>query len=238
MDMIWIIIIGVVGVAVLLAFLLAIANFSGERFFEKFKEMDNIPAYCELTILEYFQYLNHKYFNNKIVIIQISNLAGDAYSKGKLFLSGNTLSKESLASYTIISHELGHALQDKEGKKLKILHFLKRFIKILGFLFIPSIIAGLILTIIGSSLFIPGLCLLGFAGLLFLSGLMIKLATVSIETDASRKGMEFLKEVMHDDKQLKKCKRFLNDAKLTYWGDFLRAIFAWTGLSRKTQLFN
>ena len=238
MEMTLIIIIGVIAALVLLAFLLAIANFSGERFMERYKEVDKIPAYCELTLLEYFDYLNHKYFDNKITIVQISNLAGDAYSKGKLFLSGNTLSRQSLASYTIISHELGHALQDKEGNKLKTLHRLRRLVKILGFLFAPSIIAGAILAIIGQNLFIPGIALVAFAVLIFLSSLFLKLITISIEKDASKKGLGFLKEIMRDEKQIKQCKKFLNDAKLTYWGDFLRVILGWTGLSRKTKLFN
>lgn len=233
-----IIIIAVLAAAVLLAFLLAVANFSGDRFLEKYKELDKVGAYCDLTLLEYFEYLNHKYFDNKIAIVQISNLAGDAYSKGKLFLSGNTLSKQSLASYTIVSHELGHALQDKEGNKLKRLWNLKKIVKFFGFLFLPSIIAGGILAIIGQNLFIPGIALLAFAVLIFMSSLMIKLITISIEKDASKKGMSFLREVLRDEKQLKQCRRFLNDAKLTYWGDFLRVILGWTGLSRKTRLFN
>ena len=238
MSITWIIVIGVIVAAVLLAFLLAVANYSGDRFIEKFRELDKVPAYCDLSVLEYFDYLNHKYFNNKISIVQISNIAGDAYSKGKLFLSGNTISSQSLASYTIISHELGHAMQDKEGKKLKRLHLLRKIVKGLGFLFLPSIIAGVVLIIIGNSLFIPGIVLLSFAGSLFLSSLFIKFVTISIEKDASQKGLAFLREVLRDEKQIKQCKRFLNDAKLTYWGDFLRVLLGWTGLSRKTKLFN
>lgn len=234
----WIIIIGVIAAAILLAFLLAVANFSGDRFLEKYKEFDKVEAYCELTLLEYFEYLNHKYFDNKIAIVQISNLAGDAYSKGKLFLSGNTLSTQSLASYTIVSHELGHALQDKEGNKLKMLSRLRKTVRLLGYLFLPSIIAGGVLSIIGQNLLIPGIALLAFAVLIFMSSLLIKLITISIEKDASKKGLGFLKEVLRDEGQVKQCKRFLNDAKLTYWGDFLRVILGWTGLSRKTKLFN
>lgn len=238
MDISLIIIIALVALAVLLAFLLAVANHSGERFMEKYREIDKIPANCDLSLREYFDFLNEKYFDNKISVIQIPDVAGDAYSKGKLFLSRNTMTNNSIASYTIISHELGHALQDKEGNKLKMLHRLKKIVKFLGFLFAPSIIAGGILALIGDKLFIPGLALLAFAVVIFFSSLFIKLTTISIEKDASQKGMRFLREVFSDEKQLKRCRKFLNDAKLTYWGDFLRVILGWTGLSRKTKLFN
>ena len=37
--------------------------------------------------------------------------------------------------------------------------------------------------------------------------------------------------------EMKKAKRFLKDARLTYWADFLRAILGWTMLSKKSKLF-
>lgn len=237
MDTTLIIIIAVIALAILLCFLLSIANFSGERFMERYKEIDKVPVNSRFSVLEYIGYLNNKYFENKIQVVQISNLAGDAYSRGKLFLSGNTLSKNSVASFTIVSHELGHALQDKEGKKLKRLHMLKRLVKFFGIFMLPSIIAGLILMFIGENLFTPGIILLCFAAVIFLSTLLIRLVTISIEKDASKKALVFLREVL-DDKQVKMCKKFLNDARLTYWAEFLRIILGWTALSRKTKLFN
>lgn len=237
MDTTLIIIILVIAGAVLLCFLLAIANFSGEKFMDKYKELDNMEVNSRFSVLEYIGYLNNKYFNNQIKIVQISNIAGDAYSRGKLFLSGNTLSRNSIVSFTIVSHELGHALQDIEGNKLKRLHRLRRFVKFLGFFMLPSLIAGAVLTIIGENLFIWGLVLLGIAGLIFLSSLLIRLITISIEKDASKKALIFLREVT-DEKQVKICKKFLNDARMTYWAEFLRIILGWTAMSRKTKLFN
>jgi len=38
--------------------------------------------------------------------------------------------------------------------------------------------------------------------------------------------------------ELEIAKQFTNDAKLTYWADFLRLLLWWTALSKKSKLFN
>ncbi len=233
----WIIIIGIIAVCLLLCFLLAIANFSGERFMEKYEKMNGIDANTNLSPLEFINYVLGKFFGCKMEIVQISNIAGDAYSKGKLFLSGNTLHLRTLASYTIIAHEMGHAMQDKTGNKLKRLALLRKLGRVLGRLMMPSIIAGIILLFFGQTLFIVGCTLIALGILIFILALIIKLMTISIEKDASNNAMKFLAEIFEDD-QLKVCKKFLNDARLTYWAEFLRIILGWTGASRKGKLFN
>jgi hypothetical protein len=233
---IWIIV-GVIVLAFLLCFLLAIANYSGERFMDKYNEMNKIEAETRLSPLQYIQYIEDKYFKGKMEVVQISNVAGDAYSNGKLFLSGNTIQLNSLASFTIISHEMGHALQDEEGGKLKRLNRLRKFGRFLGVLLMPSIIAGIILLFFGGNLFIAGIGLISLGVLIFILALIIKIITISIEKDASKKAMVFLSEIL-GERQLKKCKKFLNDARLTYWAEFLRIILGWTGGTRKSKLFN
>ena len=231
------IIISCIVIAIVFCILLAIANFSGEKFFGRFQEMNKKEAYTSLTPLEYIALLNRKYFDGKLQIVQISKLAGDAYSKGKLFLSADTINKNTLASYTIISHELGHAKQDKDGKKLVRLNRLRRFNRAVGTLMLPSFIAGVILAIIGQNLFIYGMLLIGVGFLIFILALLTKLIMISIEKDASKNAVVFLSEIFQG-KQLKECKKFLKDARLTYWGDFLKALFGFSFFSKKTKLFN
>lgn len=233
----WIIAILVVLVLLLLCFLLSIANFSGERFMERYQQINNILLKSELTPIDFIAKLNLKYFAGKLQIIQVSTVARDAYSKGKLFLSSDTIKRPSLASFTIIAHEMGHALQDLTGTKLKHLVVLRRLGRTLGFLMLPCIIAGIVLMIIGQSLFIAGAIVAGFGVLLFFLALFIKLRTIAIEKDASKNALKFLGEFLSED-EVKKCKAFLNDARLTYWADFLRACLGWTAMSRKTKLFN
>lgn len=232
----WIVIIAVISVAVLLCFLLAIANHSGERFMDKYKQMNNITAQTNLTPRDFIALIHEKYFNGRIEIVQISNLAGDAYSKGKLFLSGDTLYKNTLASYTVIAHEMGHALQDEQGNKLKRFNILRRLGKSMGYFMTPSLVAGIILLFF-EKLFNIGVFLIIFAVFVFILALLLKIFTISIEKDASKKAEIFLKEILPEN-QVKKCRKFLNDARLTYWGEFLRILLCWTGASRKAKLFN
>lgn len=231
---IWIIT-GIVFVAVLLCALLAIANNAGEKFFDRFKEVDEIEVrHCD-SPLKFVANLNREHFNNQLKIVQVSSIATDAYSKGNLFLSTSTINKNSVASYTIIAHEVGHALQDTSGKKLKRLVALRRLGRLLGSLFIPFIVAGI--TLILFELIIWGIALLGLGGGILLLALIIKLRTVAIEKDASLKAIQFLKEYLTEN-ELKDAKKLLKDAKLTYWADFLRLLLWWTGMSKKSKLFN
>jgi len=233
----WLIIIIVVAILVLLCFLLAVANFSGERFMERYKEMNNKYPKINLQPIDFISRLNMMYFNGKLQIVQISAVARDSYSKGKLFLSTDTLRKSSLASFTIIAHEMGHAYQDKTGNKLKLLRSLRKLGKILGLLLAPSIIAGIIMMLFGEKLFIWGIVLAMFGVFIFLLALFIKLRTISIEKDASKNAIKFLSEIFEDE-DLKECKAFLNDARLTYWAEFLRICLGWTAMSKKSKLFN
>ena len=107
---VWIIIGLVIAAAVLLCFLLAVANFSYDKFMERYKQMDNTEANTSMTPVEFANRVIAKYIKRRLEIVQISRQAGDAYGGGKLYLSSNSIYKKSLASYTIIAHELGHAM--------------------------------------------------------------------------------------------------------------------------------
>ncbi|MBO5022546.1 MAG: zinc metallopeptidase [Clostridia bacterium] len=233
----WGIVLVIICVLLLLCFLLAVANFSGERFMEKYEEVNKQYPNNNLTPLAFISHLNKLYFNNKLQVVQISEVAKDCYAKGKLFLSTQTLRNPSYASFTIIAHEIGHAFQDKTGKKLKKLNRLRKIGRLVGTLLTPSIIAGVVLMILGHNLFYWGVAVASFGVFIFILALIIKLRTISIEKDASKNAIKFLKEFF-DENDLKKCKSFLNDARLTYWADFLKICLGWTTMSRKTKLFN
>ena len=99
---VWIIIGLVIAAAVLLCFLLAVANFSYDKFMERYKQMDNTEANTSMTPVEFANRVIAKYIKRRLEIVQISRQAGDAYGGGKLYLSSNSIYKKSLASYTII----------------------------------------------------------------------------------------------------------------------------------------
>ena len=233
--MTWIIIGCVIGFAVLLCFLLAVANFAGERFLERYEEVDQITIENPISPNEFFSQMNSNFFGNKLRSCPVVGKATDAYSKGVLYLSMHSQHRSSVASFTIIAHELGHALQDKSGRKLKTLSRLRWIGRILGAILAPTLLAGGILCL--TEYLILGLCLLGGGVLIFLLALFVKLRTISIEKEASKNALIFLEEIMTEE-ELKESKRFLSDAKLTYWADFLRMALWWTGLSRQTKMFN
>ena len=233
--MTWIIIICVIAVAVLLCFLLAIANFSYDKFMQRYRQLSNQSIRSGISTMQFVDLLNRQIFGGTLKVVQIEREAGDAYGGGRLFLSTKTIYQPSIASFTIIAHEIGHAKQDIEGRKLKRLNFLRKLGRILGLLLIPFILAGIVLLIIGYSLI--AFILLGGAVGIFLLALLIKLMTISIEKDASRKAVDFLEMILSED-ELRTAKRFLKDAGMTYWADFLRIILGWTGISKKSKLFN
>lgn len=233
----WIIGLIVIGVAIIFCFLLAVANFSGERFFEKYEKLNGVKVSCFLSSLEFVKEINNKHFSGKLKLCKTDKMAGDAYAEGMLILSENTLTHSSLASFTIISHEMGHARQDGEGNKLKSLNRLRKIGRVIGFFLIPLLLAGGVIMIVFPHLFYVGLGLACGGGLIFLTALFIKLRTISIEKEASKYALDYLGEYLNE-KELVSCKKFLSDARLTYWADFLRTLFAWTFLTKKSKFFN
>lgn len=237
MDLTWIIIIMVIAFLLFICFGLAVANFALDKFYDVFEEIDKIYAQTELSPWQYIDILNQKYFDGEIVVKTISNVAGDAYSKKTLYLSGATQSSQSLASFAIISHEMGHALQDKQGSKLKTLNFLRRFGKVLGWFLMPMFIGGIVLMVGRAELFWVGVGLLAGCALTLILALFIKLRMIAIEKQASAFALDFLKEILQEE-QVKQCKKLLDSARLSYWADFFRTLLAWTFMTKKTKLFS
>lgn len=237
MDLTWIIIIMVIAFLLFICFGLAVANFALDKFYDVFEEIDKIYAQTELSPWQYIDILNQKYFDGEIVVKTISNVAGDAYSKKTLYLSGATQSSQSLASFAIISHEMGHALQDKQGSKLKTLNFLRRFGKVLGWFLMPMFIGGIVLMVGWAELFWVGVGLLAGCALTLILALFIKLRMIAIEKQASAFALDFLKEILQEE-QVKQCKKLLDSARLSYWADFFRTLLAWTFMTKKTKLFS
>lgn len=237
MDLTWLIIIIVIAFLLFVCFGLAIANFALDKFYDVFKEMDNVFAQTKLSPWDYISKLNSEHFDDEIVVKTISNIAGDAYSKKTLYLSGATQASHSIASYAIISHEMGHALQDKRGSKLKTLNFLRQFGRILGLFLMPLFIAGIILMVAWQNLFYVGVGFLAGCLLILILALFIKLRMIAIEKQASAFAIDFLKEILNEE-QTKLCKKLLDAARLSYWADFFRTLLAWTFMTKKNKLFS
>ena len=233
-----IIIIAVVIFIILLSAALSVASFSYDKFMQEYNNLIEIKIAQDITILDFVHTLNYNTFNGKIALKTVERDINNYYvPKAKVIaLSKRTLTSNSLASFAIVAHEMGHALQDQQGSKLKLLNFLRRIGYFFGFLFLPSILAGIILLFFGERFRFISIILFACAGLILLLAIIIKAQTISIEKDASQKGCEFLKTIMAEN-EVAKCKKLLNAARLTYWGDLFRLLLSWTMLTRKTNMF-
>ena len=222
-------------IIVLLCACLAIANFAGEDFSEKYRELSRLRIENDITVVQFFKMINEKFFNNRLLVTETRE-GTDAYAKGVLFLSRSTINSNNIASFATIAHELGHAKQDLESNKLKKMASLRKLGMIIGFFFFPLLIAGLILIIFGGNLFYYGIGLLAAGLLIFVLAIVIKALTIKIEKEASRNALEFLEGICSES-EIKTCKDFLGDAVLTYWADMFRSLLGWTMLTRKGKLF-
>lgn len=238
MSLTWILIACGIAVGIAFCFCLAIANFGVDRFFDIYKMYSEEEAYCNLSPLEVVNEINSREFKNKIRFHRTEQLAGDAYVRGgDMILSNTTLSSTSIAAYAVLAHEFGHAMQDRDGNKLKVKSILNKIGKAIGWLMFPSLVAGIILIALGGNLFYWGIGLASFGLLIFILSLTLRLFTISIEKDASKKALNLLKDYF-SEKQLKSVKKLLNSAKLTYWAGFFRTLLGWTALTKNAKLFD
>lgn len=219
---------------------LSIASFAGAHVFEQYKYYSNFMSSSFTVASDFCVMVSQRYLGSTVKIGSREGELTDAYVPAKkvVFLSQATFANSSVASLAIAGHELGHAYQDYTNPNLFKRHNCYRVVcKLLGFMMYPLFAAGVVLLFLSESLVPSIVCLVAAIGI-FLFALFLKIATISIEKDASKKALLFLKELgVLDETELGYAKKFLNSALLTYVADFLQAIFGWTGLTRKTKIF-
>lgn len=236
MEFWWIIVI-ILCVIIVVSALLATANYAVEKFLAVHEEMSKLQANGHKSILEFIAEVNHEQLGGKLKIAKTDKFVGDGYSsKSKtLILTDETLKNDTIASFAITAHELGHALQDAQGNLLKHKIRLKKAGWFFGKLFVPCLIVCVVL------LFFPQYLTLAitFGGIsagIFLLAVILKSLTLYIEKDASKKAIVLLDEFLPKS-DMKLVKKYLKSAKLTYLSDLLKLFFSWSGLTRKTKMF-
>ena len=122
----------IVGIAFFVFLLvgLAIASFGFEQFLSDFERLNQRPCKIHMSPSEYIAKIEQKHLKNGIKVYR--SRGGDYYINGSINLSDQTLTKFSLASLAIISHEMGHAKQDESGTNIKKLNKLRKAGRILG----------------------------------------------------------------------------------------------------------
>ena len=141
-------------------------------------------------------------------------------------LSSEVYNSTSIASLGIACHEIGHALQHKQGYKLmKLRTFLIPFINVGSFLMWPLVIIGLALevtqyTSVGNVLLIIGVAIFGLS-------VLFSALTLPIEKDASKRAYKMLVETGElTQEEGEGVKEVLNAAALTYVASLLISILS------------
>ena len=163
---------------------------------------------------------------------------GDAYSPKHrtLIISEEVCKTASLASLTIVAHELGHALQDKHNNYLFILtRILSKITSITNKLIVPAFVIGLFLFVFQYPNLESGYILLLISGCLFALQVLNQILTIPLEYNASSRALKYLKaNNFVTQGELRKAKKLLNIAAQTYIASLFDGIFIFN-LKRKKR---
>lgn len=190
-----------------------IAQLGIKSSYSKYSSIENDK---ELTGKEVARMILDKNGLNNVEIYETSGELADYYDprKKKVVLSTNIYRGKSISSAAVAAHEVGHAIQDKEGYFfLKFRNFLVPIVNFTSHI---------------SSLFI----IIGFAAsafdfinigiILLLVGLFFQLITLPVEFNASARAKEQLKDIgLYSKKNINGTNSVLNAAAYTYVAGFL-----------------
>ena len=224
-------------VLLILCLMLTVASFAGDKFFDTYKRLLNKTASCNLSVLEFIKRLNMQHLGNRVGVMYINRFGGEFYNQKTKVIAINRSGEKSLASFAVVAHEMGHAYQGIVENKLKRFNIMRKFGAIVGRLFAPLIILGIVLLFFVENYSLVLLACGGGALFVILFAIIMKIGTIQIEKEATDKAISFLSEVLNKE-DLAECKKLLKDARLTYWSDLIKLLLGWSGLTRKTKLFS
>ena len=144
----------------------------------------------------------------------------------KVHIGEDKINKKSITSIAVVAHEIGHAIQDKEGykplllrqkliEKTIILQRLGSFLLIIG---LPSIFAFTKSPLIT---FIAAILIMGCLS----TNVLIHLITLPVEFDASfKRALPILQKYVPNE-NMKQCRSVLRAAAFTYLAQSIGSIF-------------
>ena len=151
-----------------------------------------------------------------VPVVHVSGNLNDHFDpkSNSISLSDPVFGQTSAAAVGVAAHEAGHALQYAEGYfPLKIRNAVVPVTNIASKLSMPLVIAGLLLSSIGS-FFLN----IAYIGILFFSfSVLFQLVTLPTEFNASRRALKALSETGYFTSEELKCsKKVLSAAAMTY----------------------
>ena len=176
--------------------------------YNKFKRINNDKKMTGFDVARMI--LDKNGLNNMYIVETKGNLTDHYDPKRKTIkLSSEVFHGSSIAAMAVAAHEVGHALQDKEG------YF---FMKVRSFIF-PIVNLGTkfayIVLVIG---LIANIMNLIWAGILLVGlGLLFQLVTLPVEFDASKRALKELEtNIVVPNVDIKGTKSMLTAAAMTY----------------------
>lgn len=146
-----------------------------------------------------------------IYVVQTKGIMSDHYDPNRkvIRLSPDVFNKESISSASIAAHEVGHAIQDKEGyPMMRFRSALVPFVNLVSYLGYFGLIVSLLAGVTGY-LFVSIIILIAF--------LLFQLATLPVEFDASKRALKELQELqILDEEEIEDSKEVLKAAAFTY----------------------
>lgn len=192
---------------------------------------------ADITGKQLAYYSKKKLGLNQLSFALTDKKLGDAYSpKYKtLILSQEVCDTASLASMAIVSHEIGHAMQDSEK------NLLFRFVRALGYIvrftnkfIVPTLIIGIFLYIFKFPTIDTGYYFIITSIILFVLNILNQLLNIPIEFDASNRALKFLKaNNIVSPSEYRKAKKLLSIAGQTYIAGLFDSLFIVRNKRRK-----
>ena len=193
-----------------------------------FREYRRVMAHSNITASELIKRLLNSSELGHINVRQINGTLTDYYDpqKEEICLSSDVYNSSSIASLGVACHELGHALQKKDGYlPYKIRTILVPITNIISTLLWPLIIIGLIFNIgVGAGGTVGNIFL--WSGIIFFGiAVIFDLATLPVEYNASNRALKILETTgTLNEEELEGTKKVLNSAALTYVAQLLVSI--------------
>jgi len=226
-------------VLIILIIGLFIAGTSYGRLIKTYQKY-NTRAYVNITagqfVLGALDYLNLP--DHKIAISE--KPLSDAYiiNKKVIVISRQNFESKTISAISVSAHEIGHIMQQMSGSRLFAISYLFQVLSRVADIFLfPSLLVGggLILFSqnyleLGNIIFFVGI---GF----YIITLLLKLITIPLEFNASKRALFLLKsERILDDDELKGAKKVLRAAAFTYVGSlFYNLLRLIRGISRSFE---
>lgn len=229
-------------IVVLVLFLIVAISISSNafsRFKQVYEQFLGVKNSAYISSRQLAELVRDSHLDGKLYIVTRDKDFSDAYdyASNTLVLNKQRENDNSISALAIVSHELGHAIQRKQGtKKFKRLTKIRSFVSIATKFITPLFVAGIVCLFFEDLPVFLGLGLCGASVILFFVLLIYKMRLLAVEKEASKFGIQLLEELdLLEDEELKNAKQVLDAAYLTYIGDFFRAMLSWTGLTRKTS---